>query len=52
MGPQALAVSEVAALLTMLGIQDGATRMKYLRLIQRLDEVERRFIQSQRQAKS
>ena len=45
-GPQAIQVSEVAAYLGILGIEDTYTKQKYLRLVQSMDRVEMQHIQS------
>lgn len=43
-GPNPIQVSEVAAYLGMLGIEDPDTRLKYLKIVQGLDIVERNII--------
>ena len=43
-GPQAIQVSEVAAYLGILGIEDTYTKQKYLRLVQSMDRVEMQHI--------
>lgn len=45
-GPNPLQVSEVAAYLGLLGIEDSETKLKYLRLIQGLDAVETKIIRA------
>lgn len=39
-GPNPIQVSEVAAYLSLLGIEDTETKLKYLRLIQGMDIIE------------
>lgn len=51
LGPNAIPVSEVAAYLSMVGIEDTDTKLKYLRIVQGLDIVEMKSIREQ-QAKS
>ena len=46
-GPQPIQLTEIEALLKMLDISDPGTRLKYVRLIGRLDEVERSFLAQQ-----
>lgn len=43
-GPVAIQLSEIEACLRVMGIDEPATRMKYVRLIQTLDRVEREHI--------
>ena len=43
-GPQPIQVSEVAAYLGIIGIEDPYTKKKYLHLIQQMDVVERQHI--------
>lgn len=45
-GPNAIQVSEIAAYLGMVGIEDHSTKLKYLRLIQGLDIVEMKIIRA------
>lgn len=45
-GPSPIQVSEVDAYMNMCGITDSETKLKYLRLIQGLDIVERTHIQA------
>lgn len=48
-GPNPIAVSEVAAYVTdILGIEDSTTKLKYLRLIQKMDRVELAHIAKKR----
>jgi hypothetical protein len=49
-GPLPIAVSEVKAYLDLVGIESPRTRMKYLRLIQRMDQVELAHIHNKLQA--
>lgn len=44
-GPQPIQISEVKAYLGMVGIADAQTSLKYLRLIQMMDGIERNHIQ-------
>lgn len=41
-----IAVSEIATYLNMIGIEGTATKMKYMRLIKRMDGVELEHIRS------
>jgi len=43
-GPQPIQVSEVESYLGIAGIEDPYTKMKYLRLVQRMDRVEMQHI--------
>jgi len=43
-GPEAIRVSEVESYLNLCGIEDPHTKLKYLRLIQRMDRVELKVI--------
>lgn len=45
-GPTAIQISEVRAYLDLVGIEDPQTKMKYLRLIQGMDQVEVKHIQA------
>lgn len=45
-GPNPIQVSEVRAYMDMAGIEDSATRMKYLRLVQGMDIVELKSIRA------
>lgn len=47
-GPQPIMVSEVAAYLGIVGIEDPYTKKKYLHLIQQLDRVELQHIDKKR----
>lgn len=47
-GPLPIQVSEVMSLMKDgYGIQDEETRMKYLRLVRRMDRVEMKYLQEQ-----
>ena len=39
-GPQSIQISEIAAYLGLVGIEQSETKLKYLRLVQSMDRVE------------
>jgi len=45
-GPNPIQISEIAAYLGMVGIEDHATKMKYTRILQGLDIVELKSIRA------
>ena len=47
-GPQPVMISEVAAYLGIIGIDDPYTKQKYLRLVQAMDRVELQHIARKR----
>ncbi len=49
-GPNPLQISEIAAYLGLLGLEDPDTRMKYVRLLQGLDLVEMKSIRAKTKA--
>ena len=48
-GPNPIQISEIAAYLGMLGLEDPDTRLKYTRILQGLDIVELKSIQAKSQ---
>lgn len=51
-GPQPIQINEIHTYLNLVGIEDTSTKLKYLRLIQTLDNVERDFIAQQQSQKA
>ena len=44
MGPLPIPVSEIKGFLEMVGVRDPQTCLKYVRLIGKLDDVERQYL--------